>query len=74
MYTLGGSIDRLFFEEALPSPTFGTGGLFWASITMALLTLPLVYATALLLIIVILLLIMVAIHIRNSLREKYRGL
>jgi len=42
VYTLGGSIDRLFFEEALPSPTFGTGGLFWASITMALLTLPVV--------------------------------
>jgi phosphate transport system permease protein len=185
VYTLGGSIDQLFFEAALPSPTFGTGGLFWASITMALLTLPvvivsteeglariprsiregslalgatqwetlwrtvipmaspgimtglilavaraagevaplmlvgvvklapslpldgnypffhperkfmhlgfhiydvgfqspnveaarpLVYATALLLIIVILLLNMVAIHIRNSLREKYRGL
>ncbi len=42
VYTLGGSIDQLFFEEALPSPTFGTGGLFWASITMALLTLPVV--------------------------------
>ncbi len=42
VYTLGGSIDQLFFEEALPAPTFGTGGLFWASITMALLTLPVV--------------------------------
>jgi phosphate transport system permease protein len=42
VYTLGGSIDRLFFEAALPSPTFGTGGLFWASLTMALLTLPIV--------------------------------
>jgi len=42
VYTLGGSIDQLFFEAALPSPTFGTGGLFWASITMALLTLPVV--------------------------------
>lgn len=42
VYTLGGSIDKLFFEAALPSPTFGTGGLFWASITMALLTLPVV--------------------------------
>ena len=42
VYTLGGSIDRLFFEEALPSPTFGTGGLFWAALTMALLTLPVV--------------------------------
>jgi len=42
IYTLGGGIDRLFFPEALPAPTFGTGGLFWASLTMALLTLPVV--------------------------------
>ncbi len=42
VYTVGGSIDRLFFEAALPSPTFGTGGLLWASLTMALLTLPIV--------------------------------
>jgi phosphate transport system permease protein len=42
VYTLGGSIDQLFFREALPSPTFGTGGLFWASLTLALLTLPIV--------------------------------
>lgn len=42
IYTLGGGLDRLFFPEALPSPTFGTGGLFWASLTLALLTLPVV--------------------------------
>lgn len=42
VYTLGGSIDKLFFEAALPSPTYGTGGLFWASLTLALLTLPVV--------------------------------
>ena len=42
IYTLGGGIDRLFFEAALPSPTFGTGGLFWAALTLALLTLPVV--------------------------------
>jgi phosphate transport system permease protein len=42
VYTLGGSIDRLFYEAALPSPTFGTGGLLWASLTLALLTLPVV--------------------------------
>jgi phosphate transport system permease protein len=42
VYTLGGGIDKLFFEEALPMPTFGTGGLFWASLTLALLTLPVV--------------------------------
>lgn len=42
VYFLGGNIDRLFFPEALPAPTFGTGGLFWASLTLALLTLPVV--------------------------------
>lgn len=42
VYFLGGSIDALFFPEALPAPTFGTGGLLWASITLALLTLPVV--------------------------------
>jgi phosphate transport system permease protein len=26
IYAVGGSIDRLFFAEALPTPTFGTGG------------------------------------------------
>ena len=42
VYFLGGSIDELFFPEALPAPTFGTSGLLWASITLALLTLPVV--------------------------------
>lgn len=42
VYALGGSIDQLFYPEALPAPTFGTGGLFWASLTLALLTLPVV--------------------------------
>ena len=42
VYTLGSSMDELFFSESLPSPTFGTGGLFWASLTLALLTLPVV--------------------------------
>jgi len=42
VYTLGGGIDRLFYPESLPSPTFGTPGLFWASLTLALLTLPIV--------------------------------
>lgn len=31
-----------FFHEKLPSPTFGTGGILWASITLALMTLPVV--------------------------------
>ncbi|MDP5055725.1 MAG: phosphate ABC transporter permease PstA [Marinomonas hwangdonensis] len=42
IYFLGSSIDQAFFPEALPSPTFGTGGLMWASVTLALLTLPVV--------------------------------
>lgn len=42
VYMLGGSIDELFFPERLPAPTFGTPGLFWASLTLALLTLPVV--------------------------------
>lgn len=42
VYTLGGNIDELFYTESLPSPTFGTPGLFWASLTLALLTLPIV--------------------------------
>lgn len=41
-YVLGTSIDQLFYAERLPSPTFGTGGLLWASLTMALLTVPVV--------------------------------
>ena len=42
VYAIGGTIDQLFFPEALPAPTFGTGGLLWASLTLALLTLPVV--------------------------------
>jgi phosphate transport system permease protein len=42
VYFLGGNLDRLFFPEALPAPTFGTPGLMWASLTLALLTMPVV--------------------------------
>ena len=42
VYVLGGSIDRLLFPEAAPAPTFGTPGLMWASLTLAILTLPVV--------------------------------
>jgi phosphate transport system permease protein len=42
IYFLGGNIDRLFFAEALPTPIFGTGGILWASLTLALLTVPVV--------------------------------
>ena len=42
VYILGGNIDQLFFREALPAPTFGTPGLIWASLTLAILTVPVV--------------------------------
>ena len=42
VYFVGGEMDQLFFPAALPSPTFGTPGLMWASLTLALLTLPVV--------------------------------
>jgi phosphate transport system permease protein len=42
VYFLGGHIDDAFFPEAKPAPTFGTPGLMWASLTLALLTVPVV--------------------------------
>jgi phosphate transport system permease protein len=42
IYFVGGGIDRWFYPEALPTPTFGTGGILWASLTLALLTVPVV--------------------------------
>jgi phosphate transport system permease protein len=42
VYFVGGSIDQLFFPEALPTPTYGTGGILWAALTLALLTVPVV--------------------------------
>ena len=42
IYRVGGSIDRMFFSESLPTPTFGTGGILWASLTLALMTVPVV--------------------------------
>ena len=41
-YFIGGTIDHLFFPERLPTPTFGGGGIVWASLTLALLTVPVV--------------------------------
>lgn len=41
-YIVGASIDELLFRERLPSPTYGKGGLLWAALTLALLTLPVV--------------------------------
>jgi phosphate transport system permease protein len=42
VYFLGGSVDEIFFPESLPAPTFGTPGLLWASLTLAILTVPVV--------------------------------
>jgi phosphate transport system permease protein len=41
-YVIGGTLDTLFFPERLPTPTFGGGGILWASLTLALLTVPVV--------------------------------
>ncbi|MGO2318104.1 MAG: phosphate ABC transporter permease PstA [Vibrio toranzoniae] len=46
VYTIGGSIDSLFYAERLPAPTFGTPGLLWSALTLAVLTLPVVIVTA----------------------------
>lgn len=42
VYFIGGGLDKLFYAEALPTPTYGTGGILWASLTLALLTVPVV--------------------------------
>jgi phosphate transport system permease protein len=42
VYTIGGTIDQLFYPEALPTPTYGTGGILWGALTLALLTVPVV--------------------------------
>ncbi|MGY8821173.1 MAG: phosphate ABC transporter permease PstA [Pseudomonadales bacterium] len=42
VYVLGGSLDQIFYPEAAPAPVFGTPGLMWASLTLAILTLPVV--------------------------------
>jgi phosphate transport system permease protein len=46
VYFVGGGIDRIFFPERLPTPTYGTGGILWASMTLALLTVPVVIVAA----------------------------
>lgn len=42
VYFLGGNIDEIFFQAKLPSPTFGAPGMLWASLTLAILTVPVV--------------------------------
>jgi len=46
VYVLGGAIDRAFYADRLPNPTFGTGGILWASLTLGLLTVPVVIVAA----------------------------
>lgn len=41
-YLIGGTIDHLWFPDRLPTPTFGGGAILWASLTLALLTVPVV--------------------------------
>jgi len=42
IYVVGANVDNLFFSDRLPTPTFGTGGILWASLTLALMTVPVV--------------------------------
>lgn len=42
VYMVGGSLDQIFYPESLPTPTFGTPGVLWSAITLAILTLPVV--------------------------------
>ncbi|HUP41718.1 MAG TPA: phosphate ABC transporter permease PstA [Thermoanaerobaculia bacterium] len=46
VYVLGGTIDQLFYRERLPAPTYGTGGILWAALTLAILTVPVVIVAA----------------------------
>ncbi|QUJ68104.1 phosphate ABC transporter permease PstA [Photobacterium sp. GJ3] len=42
VYMVGGTLDELFFSDQLPAPTFGTPGILWSALTLAILTLPVV--------------------------------
>ncbi|EKE74910.1 phosphate ABC transporter permease PstA [Gallaecimonas xiamenensis] len=42
VYFMGSSLDQLFYPEALPTPTFGSPGVLWSALTLAILTLPVV--------------------------------
>jgi phosphate transport system permease protein len=46
VYLVGGTIDQVFYADRLPTPTFGTGGILWASLTLGLLTVPVVIVAA----------------------------
>ncbi|WNC73473.1 phosphate ABC transporter permease PstA [Thalassotalea psychrophila] len=42
VYMVGGSLDQIFYPESLPNPTFGSPGVLWSALTLAILTLPVV--------------------------------
>ncbi|MCW8328010.1 phosphate ABC transporter permease PstA [Photobacterium sp. SDRW27] len=42
VYMVGGTLDEIFFSDQLPAPTFGTPGILWSALTLAILTLPVV--------------------------------
>ena len=42
VYFVGGGLDQWLFADKLPTPTYGTPGILWASLTLAILTLPVV--------------------------------
>ncbi|WP_102504725.1 phosphate ABC transporter permease PstA [Salinivibrio kushneri] len=42
VYFIGGTIDDLFYQAAQPAPVFGTPGILWSALTLAILTLPVV--------------------------------
>ena len=42
VYMVGGSLDKIFYPEASPNPVFGTPGVIWSALTLAILTLPVV--------------------------------
>ena len=46
VYLVGGTIDQWIYAERLPTPTYGTGGILWASLTLGLLTVPVVIVAA----------------------------
>ena len=42
VYMVGGSLDQIFYPESLPNPVFGSPGVLWSALTLAILTLPVV--------------------------------
>ena len=42
IYGIGSRFDSLVFPEYYPEPVFGTGGIMWASLTLGILTIPVV--------------------------------